>query len=271
MKLAMRALLALLLLVVLALGGVWFYINTLAELAIERGASAALGVDTTVRSVRIGLLSGQIRLGGLRVANPSPFASDFLFLESGGVDVSLESLRSDTVVVPRLALDGIDVRLERRGKATNYGAIFEHLDSGDTPGSESADARKKFVIEEISIANVTGIIQFLPELGKQSELEVLIPEIRLRNVGSESTGGATLQEISGVVTQAVLTAISRKSGLPAAISGDLRSGLGGLQRIAIDLPGTATNRLADEAERRLGEGAGRAIRGLGNLLQGDSE
>ena len=88
------------LLLIAALAIVFFSIDRIGGGLIERGASYALGVDTRVGFVRIGLLPGSIRVGSLTVANPQGFESPhFVRIGSARLDVSLGTLREDTVVV----------------------------------------------------------------------------------------------------------------------------------------------------------------------------
>ena len=134
-----------------------FYIDGIARTAIERGATYALGVDTTLDSARIGLVSGSFRLAGLEVANPPGF-EDPRFLNLGEARLELErsSLRDPTVIVPLFAIDGIEVDLDKqRGKA-NYDVILDNLARFESEEAEpepapEADAGpgKRFIIQEV--------------------------------------------------------------------------------------------------------------------------
>src|SRR5205814_1980323 len=103
------------LLVILLVVGLLFFVDSAAKAGIQRGGTYAMGVDTSVSSVSIGLLSGKLSMSGLKVANPTGFKSDrFMSLGQGDVAVSLGSLTKDTIIVPTLALDTIDVGLEKK-------------------------------------------------------------------------------------------------------------------------------------------------------------
>jgi hypothetical protein len=78
MRLLLRLGLALLLLVLLALGSVWWRLDALAERVIERGASERLGVQTEIRSLLLRPISGILSLRGLSIANPPGYAGSFL-------------------------------------------------------------------------------------------------------------------------------------------------------------------------------------------------
>ncbi|MEQ9616895.1 MAG: hypothetical protein RLN60_02550 [Phycisphaerales bacterium] len=49
-------------------------VDTLAKHGIERGGTYAMGVETTVDSVDIGIFSGTFEMNGFRVANPEGYA-----------------------------------------------------------------------------------------------------------------------------------------------------------------------------------------------------
>jgi hypothetical protein len=238
----MRFLAAALAALVLLAVAVFFYLGPLLGKAIERGAESALGVETSIDSVRPGLLSGRLELSGLRVANPPGFASpDFLSLREGRLAVGLASLRADTVEIPELTLEGIELHLERKVRAgTNYGAILDHLRRFETteaskPAEASAGEEapsKKFVIRELLIQDVAARLRLAPELGRLMEADVEVPEIRLENVGSGAEGGVRLDELSGVILRVVLDAVVRKRGDLGATGRDLQLRLRGLDQVA---------------------------------------
>ena len=79
MTVRFRVLLVLVLVVVIVAAGGLFYLDRVVGASIERGGSYALGVDTELRSVRLGLLSGEFSLSGLTVANPPGFETPHFF------------------------------------------------------------------------------------------------------------------------------------------------------------------------------------------------
>ncbi len=82
----------------------------------ERRATSALGRPVTIRSIRMGLLTGpSITLGGLKVSNPSGFQGDLCAIREIGLNLALSSLWSRRVTVDALRVTGADIRLVRRG------------------------------------------------------------------------------------------------------------------------------------------------------------
>ena len=289
---------ALLLIAVLAI--VLFSIDRIGGTLIERGASYALGVDTRVGFVRIGLLPGSLRVGSLSVANPQGFENPhFVRLGRGRLDLSLGSLREDTVEVPLLSVDGVELVLEREAGKTNYGVILQNLkrfeSSDPTPPAAAAEpeAQKKFVVRELVIRDVEARVDWAKELGESGRVVAQIPEIRLRNVGS---GGAVgMAQLTDIIIKAVLEAVAKHGvGLPGVMLGELRSGLGGLSRlpggIVVDIGGRAAEQLgravpdeisgsvrgagdavARQAGEALDEEAAKAFKSLGGLFKKKEE
>ncbi|MEE8155003.1 MAG: hypothetical protein V3T53_08650 [Phycisphaerales bacterium] len=284
MKKLIKLVAVLLILLVLATVAVALYVDTIAKTAIERGATYALGVETTLGSADVGLLSGTFSMGGLTVANPAGFETPhFTHLQEGSVEVALGSLRKETVELPTLILSGLDIHLDKIEGKANYDVILENLsrfESGEDAEKE-ADG-KKFVINEILIQRIVVHVQLLPIGGDLTKLDVPIDEIRLRNVGSDSDHSVLMSELTNVIIKAVLAAIVQKGGglIPADVLGDLGQGLAGLESLTemgVDIAATFGgevqaivgdfSHLAKPLES-LGPELGRAAEGLGEITEG---
>ncbi len=287
--------------VLVGVAGVFYWIDHIAKVAVEQGATFALGVNTSLDSMNVGILSGSVGMAGLNVANPAGYGSPhFLKLGEGSVAVSLGSLRSDRVQVPELTLNGIRMSLEKRGGKANYQAILDNLkkfESGEEkPAAEKPDG-KGFVFERIAIRDVQVDVELLPVGGSLTRLPVTIDRIDLRNIGSDSNKGVILAELSSVILKAILQSVLQKAGdiLPADLTTDLTQGLAQLT----DLGKTAqmvvgdVKAQVDEATRKLGEAGAKAAEdiartgdelrkgaedagkkvteGLGGLLGGDKD
>jgi uncharacterized protein involved in outer membrane biogenesis len=276
-------------LLVLIIAGVliaFSMVNGIAKKAIESGGTYALGAQTKVSSVSIGLLSGKVSMSGLDVANPAGgFQSPhFLSLGKGGVAVSLGSLRQPTVELPQLSLSNLDVNLEKRNGQTNFGAILDSLKQktggGDKPKSAPAGDEKKFVIRDLDIQNVTVHVDLVGGPGAVSELtKVTVPieRIKLHDVGSAGSGvagsGVTMSELAGIIVKAVLSAAAENGGgvIPADMLGDLKgklAALGDLDKLKMDVTASAkgkvdelTKKATDEAKKKMDEAADK-LKGL---------
>lgn len=272
--------------VVIVLVGILLWLDQIAKTAIEAGATYALGVQTQLDKARIGIFSGQFRLSGLKIANPEGFASDhFLNLNEGELIVSPTALLKDTVVVPKLAFSGIDMNLEKKDKKENYGVILENLNKQKTETGpeeevvvekEPQEEGKKFVIEEVLIRDVAVHADLIPIGGDASRITFRIPEIRLKNIGSDTDGGMVISELSGVLIQAIFMAVIEKGGeLPGNMLKGLSAGLVGLGDLSVQTveevgkaaeeAGQALEKTADE----VGKGIDKTLKGIEGLFKKD--
>ncbi len=256
---------------VVAVMVVFVSIDAIAKAAIERGTTYALGVQTTLESADIGILSGEFRMKGLDVANPEGFTNDSFFrLDEGFVAVSLGSLRQDVVELPTLALTGVQMNLEKKGGTSNFGVITDNLkrfESGDSgrPG-DSAKPGKNFIIREIVITDIDVTVDLLPIGGTLNRIEVPIEQVRLTDVGND---GLTTAEMTALVIKAIMAAVVANAGdLPADLVNDLGGALGNLA----SLKDLGITQIVDIKEIKQAQDAAKslddAIKGFGGLLGG---
>jgi hypothetical protein len=282
MKLALKIVAVLVILVIAAVVAVVFYINTIAKSAIERGATAALGVKTTLASADVGILKGQLTLSDLIVANPKGFeGKDFLELGTGFLEVSLGSLTRDTVQVPLLTLNTLNLDLEKKGGQANYTVIIDNLKTRESGAAKGpAEPGKQFIIRELVITDLDVEANVLGVGGELDHVRVPIKKIRLTNVGQ---GGVDSSQLTGVIMQAIMAAvIANGADFPTDLVHDLGGSMQGLTSLAdmgiegsFDVGGTMEDLAGsaiDEATKDLGKGANEAIKkGLGGLLGGEKK
>jgi hypothetical protein len=288
------------LLLIALLAIAFFSIDRIGGTLIERGTSYALGVETRVGFVRISPLTGSIRVRNLTVANPQGFESPhFVKMGRARLDVSLGTLREDTVNVPLFRLDGVELVLERDAGRTNYGAIlrnmqrFESSDPTPPAAAGEAGAEKRFVVHDVVIRDVEARIDMAKEIGDAGKLVARIPEIRLRNIGSGN--GVELTQLTNIIVKAVLEAVAKNGvGLSGVMLAELHTGLGNLASVPggmfVDMSGAAADQLgraipdeisasarkagdavAEQAGRALDEDAAKAFKSLGGLFQSKKE
>jgi hypothetical protein len=273
MKMLLKLVLVLVLLVVVGVVIGAFYIDSMAKSAVEKGATGAMGVNTTLSSADVKVLSGQFALAGLNVANPEGFqTSHFMTLDDGDVSVSLGTLLKDTIELPTLTLDGIDINLEKAGGKSNYNVILDHMktseDSAPTPDEK---AGKQYVIRHIKITNVmvhTDLVGIGGDLGK---MEVPIDIIELHDVGSDGSG-LTLRDLSGVIMKTIFAAIvANGSKFPGELVNELGgqlAQLGDLSKFGVEIAGQALGNIGGAAGDLLkgaGDATGGALEGAGDI------
>ena len=263
---------------VLLITAVIFYIDLIASEAIERGGTAALGLEMRVGRVRLGLLSTKLSLSDMTVANPEGFeAPHLLKLEKGELEVGLSELRADPIVISRIVLSGIELNLEKDRGRTNFGVLLENLSRSEADASASkaeGEAGAGLVIGEVLIRDVTARGQLIPLQGERTKLEVNVPEIRMRDLGSGESG-MSMTQLAGVLTKAILAGVAQQSAsLPSELSGDLRRHLAPLGKVRVEVPGVATSAAGRSVQsvKDAAEKAGELLEGLGKRQRkGDSE
>lgn len=245
-------------------------IDKLAKTGIQHGTQYALAVPTSLDSADVGVFSGTFDMAGLQVDNPEGYKSPFFFrLGEGGVAVSLGSLSSDVVTLPKLELADIDLHIDRADGKSNIKQILDNLKrfekdepaepSEPKPADDEAPG-KKFVVNEIAIRNVTAHVHLLPLGGELSTTKLVIPEIILKDVGSAGDP-VSLSEITNIVIQAILASAAEIGGgvIPDEVLGDLKTNLEGLQG------------LADSGVQMLTEGVDKAVGDAKEQLEGAAD
>ena len=264
------------LLIVIAVVGVYLYANSIAKSQIQTQATRALGVTTTLGSASVGILSGKFGISGLKVANPQGYTPDkFMSLDDGKVAITLSSLMKDTIVVPTFSLDTIEVNLQKKDGKANYQVIMDNLaklSKGGEPSKPAEGGGKKFIINDLTIRHVVVKADLSGMTGPVGQVlhgggNVTIPieEIRLQNVGKDTGSGmggsgVTVAQLTSLVVQAVMAAAAEngKGILPADILGEIKGGLnqiGGLAGVGVQVIGKA----------------GEAAQQIGGALQGAAQ
>ncbi|KAA0216459.1 MAG: hypothetical protein DYG94_04740 [Leptolyngbya sp. PLA3] len=240
MKKGLKALVALfaglLILLIVVVVGAMVFIDSIARKGVEQGATYALAVPTSLDSADVGVLSGTFDMSGLNVSNPEGFdKTHFLHLGTGGVEVSLGSLRDDLVTLPRLELKDIDINVQQEGATSNVKAILENLkrfESGEKPKTEPAADGKRFIVNELRIENVKVNVK-ASALGAGMGTTINVPQIVMKDIGSDTGKGVLLGELANIVVKALVTAI-RQAGadiLPGDLLNQFDAGLADLESL----------------------------------------
>jgi hypothetical protein len=292
-KVLLKIALSLLGLAIAGIVVVFIFLDTIVGKGIEAGCTKALGVETSVGLVRVGLLTGNFSIRGLRIANPPGFETDHFFsLNRLHFEVPPKSLREETIVVRLLELDGVGVTLETVDKKANYEVILDNLNRFSKTGSADSNAKesagedeeggKGLVIHEVVIREIDARVDLGKVKGASDRVAVEIPEIRLRPNSETGSAEFSVAEVTQIVVTSVLVGIAKKA--PAALAKNLLAGTGGLGNITMEIPGAlstgissvggATVKLGEgvgSGAKKLGEGAVDAVKGIGGLFRGGDE
>ena len=244
-------------------------INVIAKVGIQKGATYALGVDTSVDGVHIGLLSGNFRIAGLTIDNPEGF-TDAHIMKSGKftIDVKPASLLSKNVRLNKFEIDGLELIIEQKVKGNNVSPILKHLEelSGEEEaGEEKEEAEgKNLIIDEIVIKNVVASVRLPSLAGKLGRAKIKIPEIRIKDFGAEKEKKSGVFQVTRRIFSEVVMAVIDKSGgvLPDDLIGSLSDGIAGLSS-AVYKGGKAVVEGAASGVKTVGEGAASGVKTVG--------
>ena len=290
-----RVILGIVILIVLAVVLVFVFINPIAKSAVQGGASEALGVQTSLGSIKISPLSGRVLMNELIISNPDGFISTSL-VDAGKFDIQVApaSLFSDTLEIRKFEIDGLEMHIEQKMPFSNVAKILENIkksggDKGDSGDKEEKpkSGGKKVKADLIVIKNVVAYFHLLPGMGESGVVEVKVPQLELKNVSSQDKGGVAGQLVSQLFPAILSSVIKQGQGLvPTDFLNDLDSqvadlakSLGegatklieGLDTTVKDVGLEKTAEDAGKAVEDVGKEAGKTLEGIGEGLFGEKD
>jgi hypothetical protein len=237
-----KLLISLLLLVVLAVGATFLYLDRIVTTGIEVVGSQVLGTKVTVASVTISPLNGIGSISGLEIRNPEGFDSDYIFqLEQVEVSLNAASLLSDVIEIESIIITQPEITYETRITTDNVRALLENIGgSGGETATADSEAGKELFIRDFRLlgpqVNLVAAVASAP---------ILLPDIELTDIGTEDNAATVAQ-----VLEVVLSALRRTI-------------------LEVELPGL--DMLREGLENRLQDGieeAEEVVEDLGNRLRG---
>ena len=185
-----RIILGIVLLLILAVVLGVLLIDSIAKSGVQKGASYALGVQTTVDSVDVRLLDGQVIMKDLKIANPEGFDSPRL-AHMGRFDIQGDpgSLFSDAVQISKLELAGLELHIEQTLGSSNVSKIMDNIKRLSKDKEASEGPSKKVNVDLVVIKDVQAHFHLLGG----PPLSVEVPKIELKDVSSEDSGGVAGQ------------------------------------------------------------------------------
>ena len=236
MKWVKRLVVAAIVLVVLAVLGVWLFANYATKKGIEVGGKFALGVDTKVDSVNIGFLSSSISLSGFQIANPEGYQSDRLMaLGHGKVACDIGSLLGDEIIVREILLDSPELTIDLKPglpPKSNLGDLMARI--------KRDESSSKFRVDLIRITQPK--VRFHMLAGKTADL--VLPDIEMKEVKNSdgtplmladifrqvlaSMGDSAFKNSKGVVPDDLLKGFGGTLGAARGVLDQVGKGVGGI-------------------------------------------
>ncbi len=193
------------LLLALAVGGTFFYLDSLVKSGIEVVGTQVLGTQVSVGSVSLSPLSGQGSISGLTIANPEGFDSPYAF-ELGEVALALDvgSLSSDVVEISSIVIDSPRITYETNLRNDNIRSLLANIEGGgssEQPADTSGSPGKDLLVREFRMQN--------PQLDVVTQIAsapLQLPDIVINDIGT-GENGVTTEELLRLVLARVNRAI----------------------------------------------------------------
>jgi uncharacterized protein involved in outer membrane biogenesis len=223
MKIVRRLLLAVLLLVILAGVGIYFYLDSIVKNKVEEQSNASLKLATTLGSAHLALFGGNIDLNQLNIASPQGFAAAHMFeLGKLGVSVNYGQLRNQPIRIKQIVIKEPHFVLEQADGKMNFKAAMDAL-----PPSEPTTM--KVIIDELIVTDALVDVRMgnLPGLGAMQPIAIKVPSLTLKNIGNanDAQNGAAMKDVVLQVATALAGKAGDASNFPSQLKGILQANM----------------------------------------------
>lgn len=257
----------LLVLVIVAVGIVFYQLNTLVREAVLQVGPEITGTTIGLDAVDIAVLDGRASIAGLAIGNPEGFQQPNIFsLESVQVEIDLPTVLDEVVVINRIFIQSPEIFYEGSNSNDNFRALLDNI-AANLPASgeeqEATASAKKIIIDEFLL--VGGMVTARHEVLGDRVLDLPLPELRLTGIGRNSNG-ATAEEAARQIIQQITRVVSTTLA-ESAFMAEARERLESLRQEAEtrvdEARSEAEARIENELEEaELGEEQQEALRGL---------
>jgi hypothetical protein len=245
-KIALRILIGVLVVVIIAVICVGLFLNTLVKRGIETVGPMVTKVEVKLDGVSLSLFSGSGKIQGLFVGNPEGFKTPSA-IQVGKASLALQpsSVFADKVIIKSISVEAPEVTFETDFKGNNLSKLLANVEASTGGGSNSPPAQskagKKLEVDDFLIRDAKLHVN-VTTLG-QSAI-VALPEIHLTGLGT-GPDGITGAELTKRLIQAIeKEAVKASSGAVA----DLTKNASGLTKDA--------SKAASGTIDKLGQGVG---------------
>lgn len=181
------------LLILVTVGGIYYYIDAIIKHGIEKYGSEITGVAVTVGDVKLGLPDGKFQVTNLRVANPNGFSNATLFEAADiSVQMNIRSVFEDVIKISEIKIDSPAFVYENNGQADNIKVLTSNINNSsknedivptENTSSESKP-QKKIMIDKFFLNH--GKVS--ANLGNIVNKSLNLPDIYLENIGKDQNG-----------------------------------------------------------------------------------
>lgn len=247
-KWIVRLLIGAVVLLIVAIAGTFFFLNSIVKTGFETVGPKITKVDMHLGKANLSPLSGNCQLTDLIIGNPEGFKTPSA-IKVGDVKVALKvgSVFSDVIQVDEINIQAPEITLEAGFSGSNLSKILDNLNSFAPPAQNTTPAEKPKKEKNIYIKDVVikgGKVNVsITALGGKV-IPVPLPPLHLQNIGSKEKG-VSMAEASKQIMESILGGATKASQ-------EVVSGLGkGLKEV-----GTGAK-----------DGASKAVNGIKSLFK----
>ena len=197
MKWIRRIFLVGVLLIAAAVYVTYLSLNSIICSAIQRQATASLGVQTTLESAHLSILGGKLDLENLQVSSPPNFSAPKIFT-LGGITVAVHygQLTGAPIHIQQIVIDHPILAVEQSNLQLNLNALLhQEPQSPKTSGGQETQPIK-LVIDELDLNDAQ--VNFMPGIpGLAESIQVPIQSMSLKNIGNAdgNQNGVAVKEV----------------------------------------------------------------------------
>ncbi|MSR44067.1 MAG: hypothetical protein EXS15_01740 [Phycisphaerales bacterium] len=238
------------------------FCDAVAARMLATSGSHVLGVDTTVRSVHLGIFDGRSTLNGLRVSQPSGFGEGAMFtVERASVAAGVFELFGRDIVLESVEIDGIHVYLVESGGLVNLQVVAQKVVGNDSvthPAPPSNGDAGTVTIRQLRVTNIRVSATGGSVLGEAS-VDVTLQDLVINDVGSKTPFSEIAQQLTVKLMDTLTTAIiaAKIKGLPM----EFATGLETAASTLTDLTKSILNESGGAIKSTI-DGAGKALQDL---------
>ena len=207
-------LIALTTLVVLLVAGVailFFSLNSLVEKAVNTEGPKITQTAVHLDNADISLFSGTGLFNGFTVGNPAGFTGHAASVKSMVVQVDTATVLDETIVIPLIDIDGPELVYELSRETSNFDVLMQNIKNyaeshekksehaaSHSDAADSDKAGRKVIIDELILRNAKATLR-VPLL--RLSVNVPLPEIRLKDIGRDSSGVSVAHSVLLIVRE----------------------------------------------------------------------
>jgi hypothetical protein len=210
--------------------------NSIARVGIEKSMSWALQVPVTVASVDISILSGEAKIRGLIIGNPTGYKTAQAFsIDQASARLDLASFRGDEPVIHEIFIQAPDITLEQGLRESNLSRLAKNTSRfSNSKKSQTDETTQAIKIERLVIEK--GQVGVSSPVLRGEVMPVVLPSITLTNLGGKK-GTPAVAQAMGQIFIAILEGVAQsgQGQIPAETLQSIQASVGGIKTLTSEL------------------------------------